>query len=117
MSTALLLLVYAGYLAARRACVDPRTAARRSAFAGIGGFALVPLVHFSVVWWRSLHQPATLLAPDPHPPIDPVMLAALTLAVAAFTAAAAWLFLRRVAILERSARPSRRVPVLTGARR
>lgn len=106
MSTALLLVVYTGYLAARQTAADPPSAARRGAFLGIAGFTLVPVVHFSVVWWRSLHQRATLLAPEPHPPIDPVMLAALTLAVAAFTTTTAWLFLRRVAMLERADRPS-----------
>jgi heme exporter protein C len=99
VSTALLLVVYAGYLAVRRTDADPHRAARRSARLGIAGFAMLPLVHFSVVWWRSLHQPATLLAPDPDPPIDPVMLAALTLCLAAFTATASWVFLRRVASL------------------
>ncbi len=56
-------------------------------------------MHFSVVWWRSLHQPATLLAPNAHPPIDAVMFGALALAVVAFTLAAAWQFLHRTAAL------------------
>lgn len=102
VSTALLLVVYTAYLAVRRTDTDPHRNARRAAWLGIGGFGMLPLVHFSVVWWRSLHQPATLLAPDPDPPIDPVMLAALTLCLAAFTATASWVFLRRVARLRAS---------------
>lgn len=101
VSTVLLLLVYACYLAARQLYGDRHRAARRSAVLGLAGFALVPVVHFSVVWWRSLHQQATLLAPDTSPPIDPIMAAALSVCVAAFTAAAIWLFFRRVAELGR----------------
>ncbi|MEN3614506.1 cytochrome c biogenesis protein CcsA [Plantactinospora sp. ZYX-F-223] len=115
VSTALLLVVYAGYLALRRA-LDPadgggeiriaHRAARVAALVGMAGFALVPLVHLSVVWWRSLHQPATILAPQ-RPPIDPLMAAALLLSVAAFTATAMWIFLRRLDAVERTvARPA-----------
>jgi heme exporter protein C len=96
VSTALMLLCYAGYLAARYAGA-PR---RRLAWWGIAGFAFVPVVHFSVVWWRSLHQEATVLQPA-RPPIDPVMLAALLLCVGAASLAATWLWLRRLAQLER----------------
>jgi heme exporter protein C len=99
VSTALLLVVYAAYLALRRIDGDPHRAARRAARLGIGGFVVLPVVHFSVVWWRSLHQPATVLAPNPDPPIDPVMFTALTLCLVAFTATASWVFLRRVASL------------------
>lgn len=108
VSTALLLLVYTGYLAARHSAADrhsvrgpgsPHRIARPAAMIGIAGFALIPIVHFSVVWWRSLHQPATILAPG-RPPIDPLMATALTLSLAAFTAGALWIFLRRLAALE-----------------
>jgi heme exporter protein C len=103
VSTAMLLVSYAAYLAVRQVGTDPRRSARVSALVGIGAFALVPVVHFSVVWWRSLHQPATLLSPSLHPPIDSVMAIALLLCVAAFTSAAMWLFLTRIAM------PARRV--------
>ena len=105
VSTALLLLVYAGYLAARhilgpgRRAPAPHQAGGPVAIIGVAAFALVPLVHFSVVWWRSLHQPATVLAPH-RPPIDPLMAAALLLSLAAFTTATAWIFLRRLAALQ-----------------
>ncbi|GAA3777422.1 hypothetical protein GCM10022225_76610 [Plantactinospora mayteni] len=110
VSTALLLLVYAGYLARRQVLAQryaeagPLAAhrvARPAAFTGMAGFVLVPVVHFSVVWWRSLHQPATILAPE-RPPIHPLMATALLLSLAAFTAGAAWIFLRRLAALDRS---------------
>jgi heme exporter protein C len=105
VSTALLLLAYAAYLAVRRLTGDPGTNARRSALLGVGAFALVPVVHFSVVWWRSLHQPATMLAPNPKPPIDPLMAATLLLCVAAFLVTAAWLYLWRLSALGTPAEP------------
>lgn len=85
VTTAVLLFVYLGYLALRRATVDASQRARRSAIFGIVAFVQVPVVHFSVVWWRGLHQPATVLRPG-VPTIDPAMLAALLVNVAAFTA-------------------------------
>ncbi|MFC4859374.1 cytochrome c biogenesis protein CcsA [Actinophytocola glycyrrhizae] len=99
VSTAMLLVVYLGYLATRGLTGRDGATSRAASFVGVAGFALVPVVHFSVVWWRSVHQQATLLAPSTNPPIDAVMAAALTLSVAAFTAGAAWLFLRRVTTL------------------
>ncbi|EYR64493.1 cytochrome C biogenesis protein [Actinotalea ferrariae CF5-4] len=85
VSTAVLLFVYLGYLALRRATVDPVQRARRSAVFGIVASVQIPVVHLSVLWWRSLHQPPTVLRPG-DPTIDHVMLAALLLNVVAFTA-------------------------------
>jgi heme exporter protein C len=116
VSTALLLLVYAGYLAGRRLLDDPVEgapaspgAARPAALVGVLGFALVPVVHFSVVWWRSLHQPATVLAPD-RPPMDMVMGLALVLSVAAAMVLAFWALVCRVAVLEQRAARAQAAP-------
>jgi heme exporter protein C len=103
VSTVALFLVYAAQLTLRWTDADARRAARWAARLGVGGFALVPVVHFSVVWWRSLHQQATVLAPSASPPIDAFMLTALMLCVAACTVAGAWAFLCRLAVLERRA--------------
>ncbi len=84
VTTALMFFVYLGYLALRRATLDPVARARRSAVFGIVAFAQVPIVHMSVLWWRTLHQPPTVLQPG-DPTIDHTMLAALLLNVAAFT--------------------------------
>ena len=113
VSTALLLLVYAAYLALRRVGSAERDGNRRAAWLGIGGSLMIPVVHFSVVWWRSLHQPATLLAPSAHPPIDAVMAATLALAVTAFTLAAVWLFLRRQTTLRAVAAAESGAPALS----
>jgi heme exporter protein C len=93
VTTVVLLLVYAGYLSVRGLGDDRDTGARRAAAVGILGFVNVPVVHFSVIWWRTLHQPATVLSPDPAP-MEARMALALLLAVVAFTLAG-WLVLRR----------------------
>jgi heme exporter protein C len=99
VTTAVLLLIYLGYLGVRGLADDPDTNARRAAVLGIAGFVQVPIVHFSVLWWRTLHQEPTILAPGTSPPIDGRMAAALGAGFLAFTLAGAWFFLRRLAQL------------------
>ncbi|CAN5128621.1 N/A [soil metagenome] len=100
VTTVVLLLVYVGYLGVRGLAGDPHVNARRAAVVGVAGFVNVPLVHFSVVWWRTLHQPPTVLRPEgPASAIEPVMLAALLTGVVAFTLGAGWLYLRRLRVL------------------
>lgn len=84
VTTAIMFFVYLGYLALRRATVDPIARARRSAVFGVVAFAQVPIVHMSVLWWRTLHQPPTVLKPG-GPAIGPAMLAALLISVVAFS--------------------------------
>lgn len=55
-TTAVMLLVYLGYLALRRATPDPTMRARRSAILGAVAVVQVPLVYFSVYMFRTLHQ-------------------------------------------------------------
>lgn len=105
VTTLVLLLIYVGYIAIRSLAVDPHVNARRSAVVGIAGFVNVPIVHFSVVWWRTLHQPPTVLRPGGPAAIEPAMLAALLTGVLAFTLGAGWLYLRRVRALTRQASP------------
>lgn len=100
ITTVVLLVVYLGYLGIRRRGGDPHAGARRAAVVGVAAFVNVPIVHFSVVWWRTLHQPPTVLRPGgPAADIHPLMLAALLTGVAAFTLAATWIHLRRVQVL------------------
>lgn len=100
VTTLVLLLVYVGYLGVRGLSADPHVNARRAAVVGIVGFVNVPVVHFSVVWWRTLHQPPTVLRPGgPAGAIEPVMLAALLAGVLAFTLGSAWVYLRRLRVL------------------
>jgi heme exporter protein C len=55
-TTAILLVIYVGYLALRSFTDDPERRARWSAAVGILGFINVPIVYMSVNWWRSIHQ-------------------------------------------------------------
>lgn len=82
-STALMLFVYLGYLALRRATPDPVTRARRSAILGLIAVVQVPIVYFSVTLWRTLHQGLTV-RPDGIN-MDGSMVAALLGGIAAFT--------------------------------
>jgi heme exporter protein C len=82
-TTAVLLLIYVGYLAVRRIPDNPARRARWAAVVGIVGFADVPIVHLSVRWWRSLHQaPARLIG---LPDVAPAMGVALGIGFLAFT--------------------------------
>ena len=103
VTTAFLLLGYVGYLALRALPGDEARVRRRAAVAGLVLVVQVPVVHFSVLWWRTLHQPPTLLQPDLPPPIAPMMLLTLLLAVAAFTAGGGWFVIRRAATLQHTA--------------
>ena len=95
VTTALLFFIYLGYLALRRTTVDRVDRARRSAVFGVVAFVQVPIVHFSVLWWRALHQPPTVIRPG-DPTIDHVMLFALLLNLFAFTLLGAWLLRTRL---------------------
>ena len=94
--TAVMFFVYVGYLALRNTADDSRVRAGRSAVLGILGAALIPLVHFSVVWWRTLHQPASLLRPDGPAIQDPLILWALLTGVFAFTVIYVALMVKRI---------------------
>lgn len=106
VTTAVMMFLYLGYLVARGLPGSPERVARRSAWLGIALFAQVPVVHFSVLWWRTLHQPPTLLRPDLEAPIAPLMLAALLTSLVAFMLAGAWFVRRRVAQLAPAAAPA-----------
>ncbi|MEX1173214.1 MAG: heme ABC transporter permease CcmC [Chloroflexota bacterium] len=96
-TTAVLFLVYVGYLLLRSVVADPDRRARVAAVIGLVGFLNVPIVHFSVLWWRSLHQPPTVIRPG-DPTIDHLLLAQLLYSVAAFTLLYLWLLGQRVAL-------------------
>jgi heme exporter protein C len=96
-TTAILLLIYVGYLAIRRLPDSPARRARWAAVVGIVGFVDVPIVHLSVTWWRSLHQGATVRLIGTST-IAPSMLAALLVGVAAFTVLYAYLVTLRLRV-------------------
>ena len=65
-STLVLWMIYAGYLLVRRLAEPGRQAARLAAVVGIFGFIDVPIVHFSVTWWRTQH-PGPVVIDDALP--------------------------------------------------
>jgi heme exporter protein C len=66
-STLVMWIVYAGYLLVRRLAEPGRQAARFAAVVGILGFINVPVVHFSVTWWKTQH-PGPVIAREALPP-------------------------------------------------
>ena len=76
-STAILFVTYVGYLLLRGMVDEPDRRARYAAVVGILGAANIPIVHFSVKWWRALHQPSTILGPEPSPIAAPIALTLL----------------------------------------
>ena len=86
ITTLVLLFLYLGYLAIRKVPASREVRARRSAIVALVAFVDVPVVHFSVVWWRTLHQQPTVLNPELNPQIEGVMATTLLVGVVAFTA-------------------------------
>ncbi len=72
-SVLVLFLMYLGLIALWRAFDDPARAARPVAILALVGFVNVPIIKFSVEWWNTLHQPASVFRLD-GPTIDPSML-------------------------------------------
>lgn len=93
VSTALLFFLYLGYLALRRIPGDGR--AKRCAIAALIAFVDVPIVHFSVEWWRTLHQEATVFNPELSADIHGTMAWTLVWSVVAFTLLYVYLLDRR----------------------
>lgn len=94
-TTALLFVTYVGYLAVRGLGGTPHQRARRSAILGLLAVLEVPLVHWSVRWWRSLHQEASVANPTGDVELDGLMLFSLFVGVIAFTTLYVWLVLHR----------------------
>jgi len=99
-SVAILFVMYLGYLLLRAMIEDPERGARYAAVLGIIAALDVPLVHFSVYWWRTLHQPPSLMKPGGMT-MAPIIVAALLVNVLAFTLIYAYFVTRRVRLLAR----------------
>src|SRR5699024_4669098 len=72
-SELILLFLYLGVIALHQAIADPRAAARAAGILALAGVINVPIVHYSVEWWNSLHQTATITKVG-QPSIAPEML-------------------------------------------
>jgi len=100
-TTAILFVIYVGYLLLRGMVDDHERGARYAAVVGIVGALDIPLVHFSVLWWRTLHQPPSVGRPEASA-MDPIILTALLVNVAAFTLLYLYFLTKSVRVLRRA---------------
>lgn len=82
-SMLVLFFLYVGYMAIWHAYDDKSRAARLAAILALVGFINIPIIKFSVDWWNSLHQPASVFKKG-GPSIDPAMLRPLFLMAFAY---------------------------------
>lgn len=83
--TLVLFLIYVGYLAFRATALDATRGARISAVIGISGFSAIPLVHFSVKWWRGQHPGPVVVDPEQGADLPPEMLITLLFMLGVFS--------------------------------
>lgn len=82
-SELILLFLYLGFIALQASIEDPRNAARAGAVLALVGVVNIPIIHYSVEWWSTLHQGATVTKLD-KPSIHISMLIPLLLMAFAF---------------------------------
>ncbi len=83
-SVFVLFLMYLGIIALTRALEEPGAAAKAAAIVTLVGFVNVPIIKFSVDWWNTLHQPASVFRVG-GPTIDPSLLWPLLVMAVGFT--------------------------------
>jgi len=99
-TTAILFFLYLGYLALRRTGATADERGKRCAIAALIAFVDVPIVHFSVTWWQTLHQTGTVFNPEMDAEIHGSMAFTLVFSVAAFTLLYAYLVRLRLRVAE-----------------
>ena len=116
-TTSFLFVTYLGYLAVRGLGGTQHQRAKRSAVLALLAVLEIPLVHFSVVLWRSLHQRASVLSTDGDVKMDGLMLFTLLVGVVGFSATFVWLVMHRQRVLAmRDVVDARRLDVAIAAR-
>jgi heme exporter protein C len=98
-TTAFLFITYVGYLAVRGLGGSHEQRARRSAVVALLAVIEIPLVHFSVKLWRSVHQDASVAGRTTDVTLDGLMLFTLLLATVAFTLLYVWYVLHRQRVM------------------
>jgi heme exporter protein C len=96
-TTAVLFVLFLGYLALRRVGGDADARAKRNSIAALAACTDLPIVHKSVEWWRTLHQKSSVLDEETflHPHIHGTMYWSLMLGIGAFLLLFAWLLINR----------------------
>lgn len=92
-SVLVLLFIYIGYMAIWNIVSDRRQAARLAAILAMVGWLNIPIIKFSVNWWNTLHQPATISEPG-APGLPTELLIPLLLMFLGYTALLSWMALR-----------------------
>jgi heme exporter protein C len=105
-SELVLLLLYLGYMALRAALDDEVKAGRAAAILALVGVLNLPIIHFSVYWWNSLHQGSTVFAPAKGNGLPVVYLIPMALMCLGYMAlfGALWLTRIRAEVWRRKAR-------------
>ena len=98
MTTAVMFVMYVGYLLVRSLSTDFGRRATRAAILGVVLVIDVPIVHLSVLWANSLHQLPTVLRAGGAPSLDSAMLLTLMVSVGAFTLVYLYLMTVRVSL-------------------
>jgi heme exporter protein C len=98
VTTAIMFVMYVGYLLLRGLSTDFSRRATRAAVVGIVAVIDVPIVHLSVLWANSLHQLPTVLRISGAPSLDSPMLLTLMTSVGAFTLVYAYFMSARVSL-------------------
>ena len=93
-SVLILFFLYLGYMVLYNAFDDQNRGARAAAILSIVGIVNIPIIKFSVDWWNTLHQPASVIKMD-GPSIHPSMLTPLILMAVGYTAFYFWILLIR----------------------
>ncbi len=83
-SELILLFLYLGFIALQSAIPDRQSGARAGAVLALVGVVNIPIIHFSVEWWNTLHQPSSILRMG-KPAIHPSILWPLLVMALAFT--------------------------------
>lgn len=96
--SALMLALNLGYLALRRVPADPEVRGRRAGVAGLLALAVVPVNHFAVEWWQTLHQGRSLSQVTPGNDLDGQFIFAMVLGFLAMTLVYAWLTVHRLRV-------------------
>lgn len=96
--SALMLALLLGYVALRRVSVDSERRALLSAVAGLSAVVVIPINHFAVTWWRTLHQGRSLARVAPGSQLDGEYIAVMLVGLVAMTLTFGWLLLRRYRI-------------------
>lgn len=103
-TTALMLVIYLGYLAQRSAVDASAARAKRSAVVALLSVVVVPVNHMAVEWWRTLHQGRSLVSLNPGGQLDGDFVAAMFLGLVAMSLTYAWLLVLRAQLAEATGR-------------